>query len=115
MMSEPTYFIHKRSLEPHPRTVTFDQNVTAMPFFKANEDGLRYMKYSRAHGVPSESHASLEVKQLPAGAVAISSVAALSDNPIHLEESARLYSDEQQAQEVAGPVLNETPSSYECG
>ncbi|KAH9268009.1 hypothetical protein BASA84_000476 [Batrachochytrium salamandrivorans] len=98
MMGEPTYFIHKRSLEPHPRTVTFNHNVTAMPFFKANgvshlleihpgdetdiEDGLRYLEYDRAHGVSSESHASLEVKQLPAGAVAISSAAALSDNPI---------------------------------
>ncbi|KAH6573269.1 hypothetical protein BASA62_003044 [Batrachochytrium salamandrivorans] len=125
MMSEPTYFIHKRSLEPHPRTVTFDQNVTTMPFFKANgvshlleihpgdetdiEDGRRDLEYDRAHGVSSESHASLEVKQLPAGAVDIHSVAAFSDQPIHLEESARLYSDEQQAEAVVGPVLDEPP------
>ncbi|KAH6566274.1 hypothetical protein BASA60_009548 [Batrachochytrium salamandrivorans] len=125
MMGEPTYFIHKRSLKPHPRTVTFNQNVTAMPFFKANgvshlleihpgdetdiEDGLRYMKYGHPHGVSSESHASLELKQLPAGAVDINSVAAPPDQHIHLEESAQSYSDEQQAQAVVGPVLNETP------
>ncbi|KAH6591990.1 hypothetical protein BASA50_008388 [Batrachochytrium salamandrivorans] len=125
MMGEPTYFIHKRSLEPHPRTVTFNHNVTAMPFFKANgvshlleihpgdetdiEDGLRYLEYDRAHGVSSESHASLEVKKLPAGAVAISSVAAPLDQPIHLEELAQLHSDEQQSQAVVGPVLDEPP------
>ncbi|KAH6562599.1 hypothetical protein BASA62_009051, partial [Batrachochytrium salamandrivorans] len=125
MMGEPTYFIHKRSLEPHPRTVTFDHNVTAMPFFKANsvshlleihpgdetdiEDGLRYLEYDRAHGVSSESHASLEVKKLPAGAVAISSAAAPLDQPIHLEELAQLHSDEQQSQAVVGPVLDEPP------
>ncbi|KAH6592611.1 hypothetical protein BASA61_004493 [Batrachochytrium salamandrivorans] len=124
-MGEPTYFIHKRSLEPHPRTVTFNHNVTAMPFFKANgvshlleihpgdetdiEDGLRYMKYGHPHGVSSESHASLELKQLPAGAVDINSVTAPPDQHIHLEESAQSYSDEQQAQAVVGPVLNETP------
>ncbi|KAJ1339935.1 hypothetical protein BSLG_005470 [Batrachochytrium salamandrivorans] len=123
MMGEPTYFIHKRSLEPHPRTVTFNHNVTAMPFFKANsvshlleihpgdetdiDDSQRYLEYDRAHGVPSESHASLEVKQLPAGAVAISSAAVLSDNPTHLEELAQLHSDEQQSQAVVGPVLDE--------
>ncbi|KAH6591989.1 hypothetical protein BASA50_008387 [Batrachochytrium salamandrivorans] len=96
MMGEPTYFIHKRSLEPHPRTVTFNHNVTAMPFFKAN---------SVSHLL--EIHPGDETDI--AGAVAISSAAALSDNPTHLEELAQLHSDEQQSQAVVGPVLDEPP------
>ncbi|KAH6565807.1 hypothetical protein BASA60_009760 [Batrachochytrium salamandrivorans] len=81
--------------------------------------GRRYLEYDRAHGVPSESHASLEVKQLPAGAVAISSAAALSDNPTHLEELAQLHSDEQQSQAVtcrsvptAAVIPTKIPSVY---
>ncbi|KAH6586725.1 hypothetical protein BASA50_000322 [Batrachochytrium salamandrivorans] len=67
------------------------------------EDGLRCLKYGRAHCVSSERHASLEVEKLPAGVVA------LSDQPIHLKELAQLYSDDQQAQAVVGPVLDEPP------
>ncbi|KAH6561658.1 hypothetical protein BASA62_009653 [Batrachochytrium salamandrivorans] len=67
------------------------------------EDGLRCLKYGRAHCVSSERHASLEVEKLPAGVVA------LSDQPIHLKESAQFYLDDQQAQAVVGPVLDEPP------
>ncbi|KAH9276931.1 hypothetical protein BASA83_000444 [Batrachochytrium salamandrivorans] len=73
------------------------------------EDGPRYLEYGRIHGVSGENRASLELKKLPAGAVAITSVVVLLDKHIHLKESAQSYSDEQQAQTVVGPVLDEPP------
>ncbi|KAH6565806.1 hypothetical protein BASA60_009759 [Batrachochytrium salamandrivorans] len=37
MMGEPTYFIHKRSLEPHPRTVTFQSQCNSHAFLQGQQ------------------------------------------------------------------------------